>query len=125
MTEQEATLIIQDIINKATEGRALIFRRILYWSEFNYYRRWAVSTKLIIKTLKQSANNLFKEYCKDVIAGISDVAKLLAYSQLLAIIAFYENDLNTVQSMLDDYDEYLGNFGNFLRAILLGEEREI
>ena len=91
MTDQDKTLLIQDIINKAVEGKALPFRSILYWGEFKYYCKCVASTKIIIKVLKQSANNLFKEYCKDVIAGISDVNKLLAYSQFLDIISFYKS----------------------------------
>lgn len=123
MTDQETTLLIQDIINKALEGRVQPFRTILYWSEYRYYRRWTRSTKLIIKTLRASANNLFKEYCEDVIAGISDVTKLLAYSRLLDIISFYENDLKTVRFMLKDYDEYITT-GNFWYAFL-GGRREV
>lgn len=124
MTDLEINTIIRDILNKAIEGEALPFRTILYWSEFIYYQRWTLSTKLVIRLLKNSANKIFKRYCRDVIAGISDISKLLAYQQLLSIAAFYENDLKTVQSMLDDYDKYLGNFGNFINA-LLGERREL
>lgn len=123
MTDQETTLIIQEIINKAMEGKAHPFRSILYWSEFRYYQRWTRSTKLIIRTLKISAKNLFKEYCKDVIAGISDITKLLAYSQMLDIIVFYETDLSTIQSMLLEYEEYLGE-GNFWYSFL-GGRRDI
>ena len=123
MTDQETTLLIQEIINKALEGRAQPFRSILYWSEFRYYQRWTRSTKLIIKTLKVSAKKLFNEYCKDVIAGISDITKLLAYSQILDIITFYETDLSTVQSMLLEYEDYLGE-GNFWHSFL-GGRREV
>ncbi len=124
MTDQETTSLIRDIITKAQEDQAQPFRPILYWSEFNYYRRCTLSTKVIIKLLKTSAKNLFKEYCKDVIAGISDITKLLAYQQLLDIKDFYENELSTIRAMLDDYDEYLGNFRNFVSA-LCGERREL
>ena len=123
MNDAETTQLILDIINKAQEGRAQPFRSILYWSEFRYYRRWVISTKIIIRTLHKAANNLFKEYCRDVINEISEITKILAYSQLVDIIAFYENDLNTVQQMLDDYDEYLGN-GNFWYSFL-GGRRDI
>ena len=123
MTDATAKQLILDIINKAQEGQSHPFRPILYWSEFTYYRRWVRSTKLIIKTLKTSANNLFKEYCKEVVTGNSDVNKLLAYSQLLDIIKFYENDLNTVKRMLEDFDTYLGE-GNFWYSFL-GGRRDI
>lgn len=122
MTDQETTLLIEEILDKAREGRAQPFTYILYWNEFREYRRQRLSTKLVIKTLKASAKNLFKEYCNEIAAGASDVTKLFAYKQFLDIIDFYENELNTLQLMLDDYDEYLGNFRNFINA-LLGEKR--
>ena len=124
MTDTELTQVIQDIVTKALENKAQPFRPILYLTEFVYYYRLSISTKIVIKTLRDSAKKLFNEYCKDVINGISDVTKLLAYSQILDIKAFYENDLKTVKQMLDDYDEYLGNFRNFIGA-LFGERREV
>ena len=124
MTDQDATLLIQDIITRAQEGRAFTFRSILYWCEFRYFQKYERSTKLIIRILQVSANNLFKDYCRDVIAGISDITKLLAYQQMLDIVDFYKDELTTIQAMVDDYDEYLGNLGNFIGA-LFGERRDI
>lgn len=124
MIDQETTLIIQEVIDKALAGQAQPFKPIVCWGEFIYYHRGTISTKLIIKTLKQAAKNLLKEYCKDVIAGISDITKLLAYEQLLDILDFYKNELDTLNRMLADYDEYLGNWLNFFDA-LLGGRREV
>ena len=123
MTDQETTLLIQDIIKRAQEGRAFPFRTIRYWSEFRYFQRYVRSTKIIIRVLQVSANNLFKDYCQGVIAGISDITKLLAYEQMLDIVDFYEEELTTIKAMVDDYDEYLGDLGNFVRA-LFGERRD-
>lgn len=119
MTDQETTQVIQAIIDKAQEGKAQTFRTILYWSEFKYYHRFKKATKLIIKTLRISSKRLLKSYCEDVIAGIPDLSKLLAYSQLLDIIDFYQQDLETVQTMLTEYDNYLGE-GNFWYSFLGG-----
>jgi hypothetical protein len=120
MTDSESKQLLSDIIKKAQEGVHLPFRPIVAWDEFRFVGLQAKSTKLVIRTLKASAKNLFKEYCKDVIAGISEINKLLAYSELCDIIAFYEVELNIIQTMLDDYDKYLGDWGNFLNAILGG-----
>jgi hypothetical protein len=108
----DVTQLILDIITKAQENKAQPFRDILYWSEYRYYKGLARSTKIVLKVLYSSADNLFKNYCKDVIAGISDVTKLLAYEQLLDIAEFYERDLETIQSMLIAYKKYLED-GNF------------
>lgn len=125
MTDQDTILLIYEILNKALEGDALPFKLITCWNEFLYYSRWSRSTKIVIRTLKNAANKLFKEYCQDVIAGISDITKLLAYQQLLEVTAFYENDLVTVRKMLDEYDDYCGDWGNFWRQLFLREERDI
>lgn len=123
MTDQETTSLIQDIITKAQEERAFMFRAIRHWGEFRYFQRYAKSNKLIIKVLKASADNLFREYCREVIAGTSEITKLLAYDQMIGIITFYEEELKTIQSMLDDYDDYLGK-GNFIYSFL-GGRREV
>ena len=123
MNDTDATKLILDIITKAKEGSTQPFRSIRYWSEFRYYRKHAWTTKIIIKILRRSANKLFKEYCQDVIAGISDVKKLIAYNQLLDMVDFYRNELETIQAMLNEYDEYLGE-GNFWYSFL-GGRREL
>ena len=125
MTDLETTQLTQEIINKAQEGVIRPFSTIKFWSEFKYYQGLAKATKVVIKTLEVSAEKLFKEYCKDVIAGISDITKLLAYLQILDIADYYIADLEIIQQMVKDYDDYLGdcNFLNFVYAFL-GAERE-
>lgn len=120
MNDTDAKQLVLDIINQAQEGKSIKFRYISSWSEFILYLRQAQSTKLIIKALKVSAKNLFKDYCKDVIAGISDVNKLLAYTKMLDIIEFYKKDLDTLKQMMDEYDKYLGE-GHFWYSFLGGE----
>ncbi len=123
MTDQETTQVIQAIIDKAQEGKAQPFRTILYWSEFKYYRGLKKATKLVIETLRISSKRLFKSYCEDVIAGVSDINKILAYTQLLDIIDFYQQDLETLQAMLTEYDDYLGE-GNFWYSFFGGRRED-
>lgn len=123
MTDQETTQVIQAIIDKAQEGKAQPFRTILYWSEFKYYRGLKKATRLVIETLRISSKRLFKSYCEDVIAGISDLSKLLAYLQLLDIIDFYQQDLETIQTMLTEYYDYLGE-GNFWYSFFGGRRED-
>jgi hypothetical protein len=63
---------------------------------------------------------LFKSYCREVSEGTADVNTLFAYIRLRDVIAFYEEELDTLQRMLDDYDNYLGQ-GNFWYSFLGGE----
>lgn len=120
MTDDEAKQLISDIINKPQDAEPMKFQYITYWDEFKYYYQLHRSTKFVIKTLKSSAKKLFNEYCKSITAGTQDINKLLAYSQLRDIIAFYEADVNTIKKMIDDYDKYLGQ-GHFWYSFLGGK----
>lgn len=120
MQNTESQQLLLDIIEQAKTGQSLKFRYIRSWSEFTYRWQQVKSTKLLIRTLNGSAKKLFRSYCKDVIAGISDVNKILAYAQLQDVISFYERDLDTLKNMIKDYDEYLGD-GYFWYSLLGGK----
>jgi hypothetical protein len=119
MQQTEAQQLLLDLIEQAKKPNTE-FTFITTWSEFKFCWQNARATKLIIKTLESAVKKLFKDYCKDIIAGSADVNKLLATRQLEGIIAFYERELDTLKRMLDDYDEYLGQ-GNFWYSVLGGE----
>lgn len=120
MNDTESKQLFLDIITRAEHGKPLEFSYITTWAEFRYYCRLKLSTRLIIKTLVSASDNLFNEYCSDIVSGSTDVNKLLAYSQMQDIIAFYNDDLTTIKKMLDEYDEYLGQ-GHFWHSFLGGE----
>jgi len=122
MQNTEAQQILLSIIEQAEQENYTLFQFITSWAEFKFYYKKLMSTKLVIRILRTSADNLFNSYCKDIANGTQDVSKLLAYSQLGDIKAFYERDLETVKQMLDEYDEYLGQ-GNFLYSFLGGERQ--
>ena len=120
MTESQQILL--EIINHAQTAKLTEFRFITNWAEFKFYWNKYSSTKLILRILRKCSKRLFKKYCKDVIAGISDVNTLLAYQKLIWTISFYEKELYTMNDMLDEYDTYLGE-GHFLEAFLFGYPR--
>lgn len=120
MQTTEAQQLLLEILNNVTEGKSIEFHYIRSWREFNYYRQQLRATKLIIKVLRTSSKKLFKKYCKDVIAGIPGVNKILAYVKLTEAIDFYRRDLDILKQMLDEYDNYLGE-GNFWHSLLGGQ----
>lgn len=122
MQNTDAQQILLSIIEQAEQENYTRFQFITSWDEFKFYYKKLMSTKLVIRILRTSADNLFNSYCKDVVSGTQDVSKLLAYSQLGDIKAFYERDLETIKQMLDEYDEYLGQ-GNFWYSFLGGERQ--
>lgn len=119
MHDTEVQQLLSDILSQAEE-RPMTFQFITSWREFRFYQQKACGTKIVIRTLRSGAKNLFKTYCKEIPDGSADVTKLYALIHLRDVIAFYESELATLQRMLDDYDDYLGQ-GNFWYSFLGGE----
>lgn len=119
MTNTDAQELLLNILRQAEEGKSIEFRFITSWYDFKDTIKDYRATKLIVRTLQDSAKNLFKSYCKAVSNGTADFTQLLAYYQLQDIIAFYEKDLSTLRDMLNEYDNYLGQ-GNFWFSFLGG-----
>ena len=123
MEQNDSQQLLLAILDHAHEDPPLKFTYILSWDEYNYFQGFEKSARIVIKVLKSTADKLMKEYCKDVIAGISDMTQLLAYSEIVEVTEFYENELITVTKMLDEYNDYLWH-GNFLYAFLGGRRDE-
>ena len=119
MQQTEAQELLLNIIEHTKEPHTP-FTFIINWAEFRFCQQNHRATKLIIRTLESAAASLFKDYCRDVADGSADINKLLAVKQLEEVILYYEKELETLERMLNDYDEYLGQ-GNFWYSILGGE----
>lgn len=68
---------------------------------------------LLVKSLRESADKVFKRHCKAVTAGNSDVLTMIAYCTVKNVLRFYEEELNTITEMIDEYECYLAR-GNWL-----------
>lgn len=119
MNEQASYQILDAILERAQKPLSE-FRYIESWIDYRYCKDFKKATKIIIRVLRETSDKVLKSYCASVIAGISDVTQLLAFSQLQDVTTFYETELNTVDKMLADYKEYLDD-GNLLYALLGGD----
>lgn len=115
--------ILKELFARAEKRQFTQFRFIRNLEEFAYWLDITTTNKLIIRTLADSADKLFKKYCKNVVACTANSHELVAYTELRGIIKFYETELITINSMTTEYKDYLCH-GNFIRA-LLGEERDL
>jgi hypothetical protein len=120
MDDKFAQQLTLEILRQVEERRFTQFRLLGNWQEYQLCQQSIISTKLVIKVLRQSASNLFKQYCKTVITGISDIYQLMAYTQLKEAEVFYNTELDTFGNMVDEYEDYLRH-GNFLYAYTGGE----
>ena len=124
MQETELQEIIEQLIQRALKEDYTEKHLIDNWSEYKFYLQQQRSLRVVLRILRNSANFVFKTYCKEVAEGEADLNKLLAYVQLQEVVEFYEKDLSIVKAMNDEYDEYLGNLRNFVRAFIFGYSRE-
>jgi hypothetical protein len=121
MKDIEAKEIITQIIQQAEEQKGVKPHIINTLSEYLFYLDQEKSLKVVLKILRNCADYVFKEYCKEVITGNADFTKLLAFKEFHEIITYYSQELLIVNGMTDEYYKYLTS-GNFINAIF-GEER--
>lgn len=120
MNNDEAQYVLEEILAQAEAGQSTEFRFIISWSDFKSCFMIYKANKLIIRMLTRASKRLFKTYCKDVTSGISDITKLLAYSQLDDVIDYYKKEVKTIEDMIYEYEDYLAH-GNLFYALLGGE----
>lgn len=116
--------LILDLIERAKAGRHTKFEQLRFFSE--YLAAYSVynATNKVINILEYSANNLFKKYCKAVTKHQADVNLILAYKQLQHTVNYYIEELKIINEAIIDYESYLLK-GNFIKAVLFGEERDL
>ena len=107
--------LLLELIEHAESGEHIKFNLITTWEDYlNVYSRLSAQAS-ILKALRKGSKKLFKSYCKAVKKQESDVTMLLVKQALDDTCKFYEEEYNTLHSMLDEYEIYLlaGNLMNF------------
>jgi hypothetical protein len=122
MQDTDAQQLLVEILRRADEEEFTQFCYITSWQEFRFYQKLVKANQLVIGMLDTSINKLVRSYCKAVIAGISDVTELLACNQLRKVQDFYYKDIEIINNMLAEYEDYLGQ-GHFWYSFLGGERR--
>ena len=107
---------VADLINKAEQAKHQQFHFITCWEDYKYYRKLRRSHVLLVRSLQESSDKVFKRHCKAVTVGNSDVLTLIAYCTVKNVLGFYEEELKTISEMIDEYECYLtrGNWWDFV-----------
>jgi hypothetical protein len=115
--------LLNEILDYAEAGEHLALSFIKSRPEYISLRKGRKVVKAIIRSLTTSANKLFRDYCKEVSAGKTQLNKLLMFNTLECAIIFYKQELQTLDDMLDEYEAYLMS-GNFLDFIFNDQRSE-
>lgn len=121
MCNTETQQLLMNIIKYAKTAKLSEFRFIRNWSNYRFYKDQQSFLRPLVKGLYKTSKQLFKKYCKGVLAGEGNINQLLAYQQLCQITKFYQQELNIYTDMLDEYTSYLMK-GHLISAFL-GEPR--
>ena len=93
------------------------FRLLRTWQDYLFAKKVCRSINTLTLGLRSIANKQYKNYCRSVILGVSDVNKLLAYKYLIKILDFYMEELRINKEMIYEYELYLSD-GNWLDFVL-------
>lgn len=111
------------LIRTTESGKHRQFQLLENWQEYTRAKQVKRTEAIVVASLQESAKKLFKKYCKAIKSGETDVIKLLAYCTTKEVLSFYEEELNIISDMINEYECYLFN-GNLLDFVL-GTQRPI
>ncbi len=114
---------ISDLLDRAKSGEHRQFQFLRSWQEYSKAKKIRLAEKLLVKSIGKSANNLFKQYCRDVATGKADVNKLFAYHSINNLLEFYEEELRIISDMIEEYEYYLA-YDNWV-DLLFGLQRSL
>lgn len=113
MVNTEFQEMILKVIDYAETAKLSEFQLITTWAEYRKYKGKRKAFKLLVNGLHKSSDRLFKRYCRAITAGISNFTTLLAYQRLTATKNFYEQEIEILSDMIDEYETYLFSGGLF------------
>ena len=109
--------LMSELIYNAESNNHRQFQYLRNYKEYRRAKQVRRTHVLLVSSIKQSLAKQFTRYCKAVAAGESDVISLLAYCTTDNVLSFYEEELETLSSMIIEYECYLAN-GNLFDFIL-------
>lgn len=113
--------LMSELIYNAENGQHRHFQYLRNYVEYRRAKQIRRALAILVSSINQSLARQFKNYCKAVEAGNTDVLKLLAYSTTIRVLKFYEEELRIIKDMILEYECYLVN-GN-LFDFILGNQR--
>ena len=114
--------LVTELVCRAESAKHMKFHFLRHWTEYTDTKKVRRAHKLLVESIRKSADRLFKQYCKSIITGDSDVINLVAYTTTKNVLSFYEEELLILDNMLEEYEAYLFS-GNFIGSWLFFDYR--
>lgn len=105
---EDSNLYIADqLISRAKKGNHSEFEFIRSIEEYFAARTFRKATNKVINSFTTSRNNLYNSYIKLIAKGSDNLSVILAISELNQIIKFYEDEIEIISDMIEEYVSYV------------------
>lgn len=115
--------IMKDLLAAADSGKHLPFRLLRNWQEYSKMKKTRLTYKLLVASISESAEKLFREHCAKIKNDKTEVLDLIAYCTIIKVLRFYEKELQIISDMILEYEAYLFESSDILHAWLFLEQR--
>ena len=99
--------LAEQLIQRAKDGEHSSFEFIRSLEEYFAAKTIKKALKKITKSFEIPKSNLYNAYVKSVKEEEDDLNVILAFSELVRIVKFYEDEIWIVSDMIDEYVSYV------------------
>jgi hypothetical protein len=125
MNDQNYQAFIMQLLDRVMKADKTEFHLIRSWYQCIQVVKDRIVLRLIIKSFKRSIKNLTKSYSAEVISGDSHVEKILAINSLKKAYKFYENELQVINAMIEEWLVYVSCFHFFESLFRIRDEEDL
>lgn len=122
-TKEEQEALYEALTEKALSGEHTAFEYIKSVSERSVMLQALAGLETVIKLYDVICKDLYKAYCKQILAGDADFNLIYVLRQNIECKVFYEKEYEIAFDMLDEYKAYVRS-GHFLDQWLFLHTRE-
>lgn len=117
MEEKQIDPLFVELVQKAIDDEKTDFQLIPTNEMYGVTRIFAHGTKKVIKMFKNLVVATGEAYAEQIQLGQTDLKLLLAHIQYRHCMEFYQNELKTAKSMMQEYRTYVMS-GHILKTAL-------
>ena len=115
--------LMKELCTTALAGKHNSFEYIKSVREWYVAHKAKTGLRKIVEIFDEACHKSFNAYCKAVEKGEADFSLLYQFTQFRACRDFYEQELQTIKDMLNEYWTYVDS-GNWLNQFLFFKTRE-
>lgn len=123
MMNDNSLELAEQLIKRAKEGDHSNFEFIRSLEEYFAAKTIKKALKKVVKSFDTPKTNLYNAHIKSVKEGEDDLNVILAFSELVQVVKFYEDEIGIISDMIDEYVTYVHS-GHILDTLIGNYRKE-